>query len=255
MSLLIELPATRQTTAPGRYSLWFANGSGHACIGPVTGTNGTAGTVTRVVERVDAGYLTAARSGIWSGYVFSSPDQLGLPYTDVQIPVENGVAPAWRFEPANNSTAFGAWAIHVHGMGGTRAGALRGVPVATRLSFTPLVVTFRNDGEATASADDRHMLGQSEWLDVEAALKFAIAEGAQRIVLFGWSLGGSIALRLADLSDFGGNISGLVLAAPVLDWTKTLRSNACASGLPGPIASFGFAHHAGRGIPVGDRSC
>lgn len=239
-SLLIEFPVSPQTTAPGRYSLWFAGGTGHACIGPVTAEDPEAGTVTRVVERVDAGDLTAAKAGIWSGYVFSSPDQLGLPYSDVSIPVEHGVAPAWKFVPTGNPRASDIWAIHIHGMGGTKAGALRGVPVASSLGFTSLVVSFRNDGQAPPSPDARYMLGQTEWRDVDAAVKFAVAEGARRIVLFGWSLGGSIALRLADLSDSAGSISGLVLDAPVIDWTRTLRSNAQASGLPGPIASLGL---------------
>ena len=55
--LLVELPASPQTLAPGRYSIWFANGTGHACVGPVVATDPDAGTVTRVVERVDSGDL------------------------------------------------------------------------------------------------------------------------------------------------------------------------------------------------------
>lgn len=239
-SLLIDLPTSPQTTAPGRYSLWFAKGSGHACIGPITGMNAEAGTITRVVERVDDGDLTAARAGIWSGYVFSKPDQLGLPYSEVSIPVERGAAPAWKFAPTEASATSDIWAIHIHGMGGTRAGALRSVPVANRLGYTSLVVSFRNDREAPAAADVRYMLGQTEWLDVEAAVKFAVGEGARQIVLFGWSLGGSIALRLADLSAYSGHVSGLILDAPVMDWTRTLISNARASGLPGPVASLGL---------------
>lgn len=240
-SLQIELPASPQTRAPGRYSLWFANGSGHACLGRVTKTDTETGTVTRVVERVDSGDLPSARAGIWSGYVFSKPDQLDLPYSVVQIPTEHGTAPAWKFVPDTASLVSNVWAIHIHGMGGTRAGALRGVPVANRLGYTSLVVSFRNDREAPASADARYTLGQTEWLDVEAALKFAVGEGAQEIFLFGWSLGGSIALRLADLSAYSGHISGLVLDAPVFDWTRTLTSNARASRLPGPVAALGLS--------------
>ncbi|MDQ0678962.1 pimeloyl-ACP methyl ester carboxylesterase [Arthrobacter pascens] len=240
-SLRIDLPASPQTRAPGRYSLWFANGSGHACIGRITGMNAEAGTVTRSVERVDYGDLATAKAGIWSGYVFSKPDQLNLPYSEVQIPTEHGTAPAWKFVPADASVASNVWAIHIHGMGGTRAGALRGVPVADRLGYTSLVVSFRNDREAPASAYARYTLGQTEWLDVEAAMKFAVGEGAQEIFLFGWSLGGSIALRLADLSAYSGYISGLVLDAPVFDWTRTLTSNARASRLPGPMAALGLS--------------
>jgi pimeloyl-ACP methyl ester carboxylesterase len=239
-TLHIDLPASPQTTAPGRYSLWFAAGSGHACIGRITGMDAEAGTVTRIVERVDAGDLTTVGAGIWSGYVFSKPDQLNLPYSEVQIANEYGVAPAWIFPPTNPSDASTKWAIHIHGMGGSRAGALRGVPVACRLGYTSLVVSLRNDREGPASTDARYMLGQTEWLDVEEAVKFAIEEGAQEILLFGWSLGGSIALRLAHLSEYSGYISGLVLDAPVFDWTRTLTTNARAGGLPGPIASLGL---------------
>ena len=125
-------------------------------------------------------------------------------------------------------------------MGGKRGGALRGVPVAQRLGFTSLVVSFRNDGEAPPSVDGRYTLGQSEWLDVDAAVQYAVDNGAQQIVLFGWSLGASIALRLADLSDHSDRIVGLVLDAPVIDWTTTLIENAGASGLPRSITALGL---------------
>ena len=59
-----------------------------------------AGTVSRRVERVDSGDLGTAKAGIWSGYVYPTPEPLGLPYSDVQIPVENGMAPAWKFTPS-----------------------------------------------------------------------------------------------------------------------------------------------------------
>jgi pimeloyl-ACP methyl ester carboxylesterase len=245
-SLLIELPASPRTTVPGRYSIWFANGAGHACIGKIVATDdgagpAAAGTVTRLVERVDSGDLLIARAGIWSGYVYPTPDPLGLPYKDVGIPVEDGVAPAWRFPPTEASAGdSGTWAIHVHGLGGKKSGALRGVPVAGRLGYTSLVVSFRNDGEAPASADRRYHLGQSEWRDVDAAASYALDQGASQIVLFGWSLGGTIALQLALESEFRDRVVGLVLDAPVIDWTSTLMANARSSMLPRWIAALGL---------------
>ncbi|MCO4239429.1 alpha/beta hydrolase [Pseudarthrobacter sp. MDT3-28] len=112
--------------------------------------------------------------------------------------------------------------------------------MAVRSGYTSLVVSFRNDGDAPPSPDGRYTLGQTEWLDVEAAVEYALDEGAQQIVLFGWSLGGSIALRLADLSAYSDRIAGLVLDAPVLDWATTLTANACSSGLPRSISSLGL---------------
>jgi pimeloyl-ACP methyl ester carboxylesterase len=245
-SLLIELPASPRTTVPGRYSIWFANGAGHACIGKLVATDDGAGpdgvgTVTRLVERVDSGDLLSAKAGIWSGYVYPTPDPLGLPYQDVGIPVENGMAPAWQFPPSEASPGDpGTWAIHIHGLGGKKSGALRGVPVADRLGYTSLVVSFRNDGEAPASGDRRYHLGQSEWRDVDAAISYVLDQGASQIVLFGWSLGGTIALQVTLESEFRDRIAGLVLDAPVIDWTSTLMANARSSMLPRWIAALGL---------------
>ncbi|MBP1235226.1 dienelactone hydrolase [Arthrobacter sp. PvP102] len=199
-----------------------------------------AGTVTRLVERVDSGDLRTARAGIWSGYVYATPEPLGLPYSDVQVPVENGMAPAWQFTPAQPSGDSSTWAIHIHGLGGSKAGALRGVPVADRLGYTSLVISLRNDRDAPASADGRYHLGQTEWHDVEAAVSYAVGQGARQIVLFGWSLGASIALQMAASSEFRERISGLLLNAPVIDWRSTLVANARSSMLPGWVARLGL---------------
>lgn len=239
-SLKIELPASEQTRAPGRYSFWFQRGTGHACLGPVVEAHPERRTVIRVVERVDSGDLKQATAGIWSGYVYSKPEQLGLPYQDVEIPVDNGVAPAWRFDPAAGGEGPTKWAIHIHGMGGQRAGTLRGIPVARRLGLMSLVVSFRNDGDAPPSYDGRYSLGQTEWRDVEAGINYAISNGAERIVLFGWSLGAAIALQAAALSPNSSRVAGMVLDAPVFDWRTTLATNAKAAGLPRPLVHLCF---------------
>lgn len=239
-SLKIEFLATELTRAPGRYSFWYEHGTGHACLGTVAETHLDRRTVTRTVERVDSGNLKQAAAGIWSGYVYSKPEQLGLPYQDVEIPVDNGVAPAWRFDPHASDEASKTWAIHIHGMGGKMAGALRGIPVTRRLGLTSLVVSFRNDGDAPPSYDRRYSLGQTEWRDVEAGINYAISNGAERIVLFGWSLGASIALQAASLSPSSSRVAGMVLDAPVFDWRTTLAANAKAAGLPQPLVHLGF---------------
>lgn len=239
-TLMVELPASARTTAPGRYSIWFSNGTGHACIGGIVSTDASAGTVTRLVERVDSGDLRTAKAGIWSGYVYPTPEPLRLPYSDVEVPIENGMAPAWKFKPSQTSGDSATWAIHIHGLGGSKAGALRGVPVADRLGYISLVVSLRNDRDAPASSDGRYHLGQSEWHDVEAAVSYAVGHGARQIVLFGWSFGASIALQLAASSEFRHHMSGLVLNAPVIDWSSTLVANARSSGLPGWVARLGL---------------
>ncbi len=138
--------------------------------------------------------------------------------------------------------------------GGKRAGTLRGIPIARRLGLTSLVVSFRNDGDAPPSYDGRYNLGQGEWRDVEAGINYAIANGAERIVLFGWSLGAAIALQAAALSQSSSRIAGMVLDAPVFDWRTTLAANAKAAGLPRHSCTW-LCHSSIQGPPVGDRPC
>jgi dipeptidyl aminopeptidase/acylaminoacyl peptidase len=109
---------------------------------------------------------------------------------------------------------------------------LRGVKVAAELGMTSLVVTYRNDGEGPRSGSGKTTLGQDEAEDVERALEYAIQHGASRIVLFGWSMGATIALTLATDSVNAALIKGIVAISPVLDWKQTLQANCKRAGLP-----------------------
>lgn len=78
----------------------------------------------------------------------------------------------------------------------------------------------------------RSTLGHTETADVDEAIGYAVRRGAERIVLFGWSMGAAIALQLAARLRHDGVITALVLDLPVLDWTETIKANCARSGLP-----------------------
>ena len=70
----------------------------------------------------------------------------------------------------------------------------------------------------TAAANDgRYGLGVTEWADIEAAIDYALAHGAKDVVLFGYSMGGAIALQAADRSRLRKRILALVLDAPMIN--------------------------------------
>ncbi len=163
----------------------------------------------------------------WSGIYFASPADAGLEYRDIDVVTPAGHAPAWRID-GDLST----WAIHIHGLGSTRAGTLRGVQVATELGYTSLVASYRNDGEGPHVGNGRSTLGVTEVDDVDAAIGYAIRRGAKRIVLFGWSMGAAIALQLAHRKGYRDLIAGLVLDSPVLDWRSVIQANCKRVGLP-----------------------
>ncbi|GAB3388050.1 alpha/beta fold hydrolase [Humibacter soli] len=228
----VTLTGTADTlTVPGHYGLWFSSDRGYARLGEVIGLDPD-GAVIRAVESVEWGDLASARRGRLTGWIYTAPEELGLPVESVDIPVDGGTAPAWLF-PAQEETQ--RWAIHVHGRGARRQEALRGIPVFREKGYTSLVVSYRNDGDAPDSGDGRYGLGATEWGDVDAAIAFALDRGARDIVLFGWSMGGAIVLQTAIRSPRADSVRGIVLDSPVIDWVETLEFQADGMKLPRPV--------------------
>lgn len=244
----VILPANSETTVPGTYSLFFDAGRGHARIGEITSFTPAEGTIARRVERVYSGDLARAVRGRWSGVVYTSPSDLGIEATDVDVPVEGGTAPAWLVPGTTRSQT---WAIMVHGRGADRTEALRAIPGVVGQGLTALLVSYRNDGLAPDASDQRYGLGTTEWLDVEAAIEYALGRGARDIVLFGWSMGGAIALQVADKSRHRQRVQALVLDGPVVDWMDVLRHQAHLNRIPEPVGRLGqwmLSNPAGRWV-------
>lgn len=230
----VVLDRTARTSALGIYNLWL-DGGGWVRLGAVVAEG--AATVTRLVTCViPDGSLHRGDRASWSGIYFRDPADAGLDAEDVVVDTLVGPAPAWLIPGEGGESDH--WAIHIHGMGSPRAGTLRGVQVASEAGLTSLVVTYRNDSEGPTVGSGRSTLGATEREDVSAALRFALASGARRITLFGWSMGAAIALQLAADAEFRGVIDRLVLDSPVLDWTATINANCRRAGLPSWFGAF-----------------
>lgn len=223
---LIVLDRTEQTTAPGIYNLWFEHG-GWAQLSAENTDLGP----TRVARRITgtAPGLTpkAGDRASWSGIYYATPADAGLHARDTTIATPAGRCPAWRID-GDPST----WAIHIHGLGSTRAGTLRGVRTATRLGYTSLVVSYRNTAAGPRVGTGRSTLGHTETRDVDEAIGYALRRGAEQVVLFGWSMGAAITLQLANRPRHEGLIAALVLDSPVLNWTEVIKANCARTGLP-----------------------
>ncbi len=223
---LIVLDRTEQTTAPGIYNLWIEHGSWAQLSAEIVDRG-----PTRVARRITgtAPGLTpevgdrASRSGIY----YATPTDARLDARDITIAAPAGRCPAWRID-GDPST----WAIHIHGLGSTRAGTLRGVLAATELGYTSLVVSYRNTAEGPRVGTGRSTLGPTETRDVDEAIGYAVRRGAEQVVIFGWSMGAAIALQLANHPRHQGLIAALVLDSPVLNWTEVIKANCARSGLP-----------------------
>lgn len=226
---IVILPRTAKTAVVGKFNLILESGE-WVRLGTHVHDVG-AGLIGRDVAELElpASLVPGVRAS-WSGIYFRTPADAGLKAEEVDILTPAGPAPAWLIAP--EEPGAGDWAIHVHGLGSPRAGTLRGVQVAAHAGLTSLVVSYRNDGEGPTFGSGRSTLGALESDDVEVAVRYALENGARRIVLFGWSMGGAIALQLADRPGVREHLSGIVLESPVLDWVETIKVNCARAGLP-----------------------
>jgi pimeloyl-ACP methyl ester carboxylesterase len=237
----VELTRSRETQRAGRYGLEWK--SGNTVVGAVIST--TPQTVVRRLETAGSvgsplavGTAVRITPQLFTGDPRSA---LGLDFAELDIPGELGPMPAWFVSGARDVCV-----IAVHGLGADRSQALPLLPAVHRLRAPVLTVTYRNDEGAPRSPDGLGHLGDSEWRDVEAAIRFAVDGGAGRIVLFGWSIGATMALQAAARSSHREAICGLVLDSPVLDWRGTVRRQATRHGVPGPLAALGVRAAQGR---------
>ncbi len=159
---------------------------------------------------------------------------LGLRYETVTVEGPLGSCPAWLV-PGEDST----WVIYVHGRGATRAEALRSLSVLATRGLPGLLVTYRNDQGAPRSRDGFDHLGLSEWEDVEAAVRYALAHGARDLVLVGCSMGGQVVGQFLERSALAPRVRGVVLESPLLDWDATLALRARILGVPAAATWLG----------------
>lgn len=235
---------------PGTYGL---AGSGlHAVVGPVLeSAPHTADTVVRRLHRVTHGTLDPGDK-VWltpNAYIGDPHAALGLEHADVDVPGELGALPAW-FVPGARDT----WVITVHGLGATREHPMNVMGFLHRQRFPVLDLAYRGDLGAPRPADGLNHLGESEWRDLDAAIRYATRYGARRVVLHGWSTGATMALRAAAHSAVRDRIAGLVLDSPVLHWESTLRALASARRTPGALLPLAVRAAQGRTGLLGDHA-
>ncbi|GAB3154032.1 alpha/beta fold hydrolase [Microbacterium neimengense] len=235
-SQTITLERNEDTELPGRYGLFTRGTEDYVKLGSVLAEN-EAGVKRKLLTHVGQDARLSAEAA-FSGWYFDRPDQLQLPFSSQLIGSAVGPCPAWLF-PAEQETDL--WCIQIHGRGTTRAECLRAVPLMHSLDITTLVVSYRNDGEAPRSRTGTYGLGATEWRDVDAAIGFARRNGARRILLMGWSMGGAIALQLALSSAHRDMIAGVVLDSPVIDWRVVLDYQAGLMKLPPTVTKLAIS--------------
>lgn len=136
--------------------------------------------------------------------------------------------------------------ITAHGLGATPEHPMNVMEFLVEQHLPVLNLFYRGDQGAPRPPDGLGHLGDSEWRDLDAAIRFAVRGGAEYVILYGWSVGATMALHAAGKSGQRDRIKGLVLDSPVLDWEATLRAMATARRTPGPLLPLAVRAAQGR---------
>jgi uncharacterized protein len=181
-----------------------------------------AGDSARVTRRFHAlvGHPTRGSAVDLGAYPYGADPKTAHDIAFEQVIVHGGIGnlPAW-FIPGTRDT----WVVFVPGMAAGRGEALRAIPTIAALHYPMLVISYRNGPGAPRSKDGLYHLGAEEWKDLQAATRHAMTHGAKRVVLFGFSMGGTIAANLLDRSVLDHDVAGVIFDAPVLDWDAAVQ--------------------------------
>lgn len=221
------------TTRPGLAGLWWDGGYG--LLGPISHINGLE--VTRAFEVVDGsppmpcpGSLDACSEVDIEGYTYQSdPSDVGLAFEEVRFAASIGEIGAWRIDSGDGT----AWAIHVHGWRAARREAVRTLSTYSETGFTSLVIDYRNDQGAPPDPTGIYRFGKTEWEEVEAAVRFAIDQGATTVVLHGYSTGAALNLAFLENSAIADAVVATISDSPNIDMAETVRHEASKRSIPG----------------------
>jgi pimeloyl-ACP methyl ester carboxylesterase len=111
---------------------------------------------------------------------------------------------------------------------------LRILPTLAASGHPTLVMSYRNDPDSPRSPDGYYHLGDTEWRDVQSAIEYAHSHGATSVVLYGWSMGGTLtltALRRMPAADVA-LVHAVILDSPAIDWASVLDLQGGQRGLP-----------------------
>ncbi|NBW73831.1 MAG: hypothetical protein EBR26_05475, partial [Microbacteriaceae bacterium] len=228
--LVVALPLNSDTQPAGLHSMFWDNRTGHSLVRalPITEQDSRRFEVVR-----DFGKPVKVGDLVWlSGWNGDQPEDFGL-HGVSEVALPNGTS-------AYYSAGSKVWVIHVHGRTATRSEPLRNFTTISTLGFSQISISHETDEPPLGLGKRRSYLGAKEWLQVEAAVNYAISHGATRVVLFGFSLGAMFIgefLRKSPLADI---VESVVFDSPLIDFESTLNLQSLRAGFDATLGSYGL---------------
>ncbi len=160
---------------------------------------------------------------------FGDPTATTLDITEVSYPSPLGDIDAWHIAGARNQ-----WIIHVHGKGATLEEAIPAAEALAPAGYNQLIIGYRNDPGQPSDPSGYYRYGVTEWMDLEAAVDWAVGEGATELAAFGYSTGAAIVLSY-HYKNPDAPFRAFVFDSPNLDMGATVDLAASQEKLIGNI--------------------
>jgi alpha-beta hydrolase superfamily lysophospholipase len=155
----------------------------------------------------------------------------GIEFEELELAGPSGRLRAWWIEGGAERAVL---ALH----GRRRADlteTLRILPTLRRSGWSVMALAYRNHDRSDPSPDGLFHYGHSEVEDALAGLAELERRGVEEVALYGFSMGGAVALEaLKRWPPDGPRLLGLVLDSPLLDPRTVIAKGARDSGLPRP---------------------
>ncbi len=228
-------PAIRRD---GRFGIRWPGGRGE--VGEILDSHTL--TVVRRFVRVDGMPAPGDEVTVDSTTFYGDPaSAMAIGFSEVDISTELGEFPAWYVAGESDT-----WVVITHGKGVDRTEALRALPTFVSAGYPALVISYRNDVDAQPDPSGMYRFGLTEWRDLQAGVQWALDQGAARVVLMGYSMGGAITMEFMHRSPFSERVAGVILDAPMLDLSRTIDRGAEDQGIPSILTSMSKALAATR---------
>ena len=220
----ITLKAQRDTQTLGVQSLFWNSRRGHLLVQFADLGSEPNTVLYRVVRNFGSVLPRTGDFVSLSGWLGEKPEHFGISEYQ-QVELANGTR-AWQFE-GNSSN----WVIHVHGRRAMMGETLRNLNQFKDLGFSQLTLSMATDPKPFGLGKAKSTLGHAEWLEIEQAVEYALAQGAKQITLFGWSQGALISGLFLKNSDKTDSVVRAIFDSPLLDYRSTMRFHADRQGV------------------------
>ena len=218
----VQLPITADTESKAKLSLFWKSRLGHAVVQRVEDIVTSERTFI-VLENY--GEELIPTKGAWlSGWLGDRPEHFGYSENH-RVSLSNGTSALQVLGDKKR------WIIHIHGRKASYAETLRNFKQFSELGFSQLAISHETDPMPLGLGGTRSELGATEWKQLEVAVKHARSQGAEKIILFGWSLGGLFVNQFLAHSKETSAIVAAVFDSPLLDYRGTLQLQAGRTGV------------------------